>query len=109
MTSERSSPKTRLQPEAEMAQARKKIEVLERQAQIEAALERVRASSLAMHRSEELKSVVTVLFDKLRELNLSMDAANINIWKKDTKDFEMWVANAEFTYITSFEFLHFDH
>ena len=36
-----------------------------REAQIEAALEKVRSSSMAMHHSDELEKVVSVLFDKL--------------------------------------------
>jgi hypothetical protein len=40
-----------------------KAEAQAREAQIEAALERIRARAMAMHHSEELKDVLTVLFN----------------------------------------------
>ncbi len=48
----------------------KKAEAQAREAQIEAALERVRSRSLAMHKSEELAKVVTVLYNQLKVLEI---------------------------------------
>ena len=42
----------------------KKAEEQAREAQIESALERVRASSLAMHHSDDLHKVITVVSDQ---------------------------------------------
>lgn len=69
-----------------------KAEDQAKEAQIEAALERVRSRSLAMHQPNELKEVVTVLFERLKELNVELDTANINIWNSGSKDVEVWSA-----------------
>ena len=52
-----------------------KAEAQAREAQIEAALERVRAASMAMHKSEELQKVVSVLFEQLQSLDFALDGA----------------------------------
>jgi hypothetical protein len=44
-----------------------------REAQIEAALEKVRSRSLAMHNSDELKEVVATVFEKMNELHFLTD------------------------------------
>ena len=51
-----------------------KAEAQAREAQIEAALERVRACTMAMHQSEELQEVIRVVFEQLESLNLDIDA-----------------------------------
>ncbi|MBK5270688.1 MAG: hypothetical protein JJE22_06710, partial [Bacteroidia bacterium] len=48
-----------------------KAEEQAREAQIEAALERVRSSSLAMHRSQDLAEVMSVVFQQLNALGIS--------------------------------------
>jgi hypothetical protein len=48
----------------------KNAEAQAREAQIEAALEKIRSRSLIMQQSEELKDVVDVVFEKLQELGL---------------------------------------
>ncbi len=71
-----------------------KAEAQAREAQIEAALEKVRSSSLAMHKSDELKDIVKVVFEKLQDLGFAIDGAafiatpiensrNLNIWIGD--------------------------
>ena len=47
----------------------KKAEAQAREAQIEAALERVRARTMAMHRSEELAEAASVLFQQILSLD----------------------------------------
>jgi signal transduction histidine kinase/coenzyme F420-reducing hydrogenase delta subunit len=47
-----------------------KAEAQAREAQIEAALERVRAASMAMHKSEDLAKVITVLYKQLKALQI---------------------------------------
>ncbi|WP_194973328.1 sensor histidine kinase [Aquiflexum lacus] len=85
-----------------------KAEAQAREAQIETALEKVRSQSLAMHNSTDLKMVVEVVFEKLRELHVGMDVANIVIWKENTLDHDMWVANKEFTFPQPFFFKVFE-
>ena len=70
----------------------KQAEAQAKEAQIEAALERVRSASLAIHQSHELEKVVVVLFDKLNELGVPFDAAFIYFFEKSTRNIEAWVA-----------------
>ena len=64
----------------------KKAEVQAREARIEAALEKVRSRSLAMHKSDELNEVVAILFEKLKELQIPVTAAGIAIYIDGSKD-----------------------
>jgi signal transduction histidine kinase len=71
-----------------------KAEAQAREAQIEAALEKVRSRSLAMHKTEELQEVVSVVFEKLQELEFVMDAgAIIFTFTEGSKDVIQWIAN----------------
>ena len=70
-----------------------KAEAQAREAQIEAALERVRSRSLAMHQSDELQEVANTLFERLNELNVKVDSANIAIFEEGKRDFVFWVAS----------------
>src|SRR4030095_15728106 len=47
-----------------------KAEAQAREAQIEAALEKIRSCSLAMHKSDEIKDVVAAVMEKMTELNI---------------------------------------
>ena len=46
-----------------------KAEAQAREAQIEAALERVRSRSMGMQKSEELRDVIQVIYEQLVQLN----------------------------------------
>ena len=70
-----------------------KAEAQAREAQIEAALEKVRSRSLAMQRSEELRDVVFTLFERLKDLNVNTGSTNILIFRDDANVIEQWVAN----------------
>ncbi|HYJ64234.1 MAG TPA: ATP-binding protein, partial [Parafilimonas sp.] len=70
-----------------------KAEAQTREAQIEAALEKVRSRSLAMHHSDELEQVVASLFDRLVELGLSFDGAGIFLFEKQKQNIQLWVAS----------------
>ena len=70
-----------------------KAEAQAREAQIEAALEKVRSRSLAMHRSDELQEVVHTVFEKLKELNVELYTAIIFIFAEGSKDIVWWVEN----------------
>ena len=69
--------------EKELAEKNRKLE-------IEAALESVRARSMAMHHSEELEKVVKTLSDKLIDLGLSLDGAFIFFFEKEKRNFHLW-------------------
>jgi hypothetical protein len=71
-----------------------KSEAQAREAQIEAALERVRSSSLAMHHSDQLREVVKVVFEKLKELDFAIDgAAFIATSIRHSRDMNVWIGD----------------
>jgi len=70
-----------------------KAEAQAREAQIEAALEKVRSRSLAMHHSNELEQVAASLFDRLAELGLSFDDAFIFLFEKEKRNIQLWIAS----------------
>ncbi|MCH8125428.1 hypothetical protein IIC38_05650 [candidate division KSB1 bacterium] len=86
-----------------------KAEAQAREAQIEAALERVRACTMAMHQSEELQEVIRVVFEQLESLNLDIDASNINVHLKDSKDHYMWTAATSQRYDRRVHLPYFNH
>ena len=87
-----------------------KTEAQAREAQIETALERVRSSSLAMHKSEELKDVVKIVFENFRSLGLqNIDSVNINIFHEGSRDFDLWLAAPGQDYTTNFRLPYLDH
>ncbi|MCH6235766.1 ATP-binding protein [Cognataquiflexum rubidum] len=69
-----------------------KAEAQAREAQIEAALERVRSRSMAMHKSEELKEVIQLLFEQFRLLNFKIDSAQFDPNYKENDDLNLWTA-----------------
>ena len=70
-----------------------KAEAQAREAQIEAALEKIRSRSLAMHHSDELRDVVFVLFEKLDELKVVQTTVAIQLFDSETKDSIFWPGN----------------
>jgi signal transduction histidine kinase len=69
-----------------------KAEAQAREAQIEAALERVRSRSMAMHKSEELREVLQLIFEQLRQLNFNIDSAQFDLNYKESDDLNVWTA-----------------
>ena len=67
-----------------------KAEAQAREAQIEAALERVRASSMAMHHSSELSEVAQVVFEQLAGLDLSVNQCWIDILSEEHDSVQTW-------------------
>ncbi len=74
-----------------------KAEAQAQEAQIEAALEKVRSRSLAMRQSSELTEVATVLFEKLFELGIVKDEvggnASIFLYDDPSKGIDQYVAS----------------
>ncbi len=70
-----------------------KAEAQTREAQIEAALEKIRSRSLAMHQSDELSDVIAVMFKKLNELNVLLGTVAIQLFDKKTQNSFFWVGN----------------
>jgi signal transduction histidine kinase/ketosteroid isomerase-like protein len=72
-----------------------KAEAQTREAQIEAALERVRSRSLAMHKTDELQEVVRVVAEELKNTGVILDTwgAVICTYFQDSKDVTHWTAS----------------
>jgi len=68
----------------------KKAEAQARESQIEVALERVRARAMAMHNSEELSAVASVLFEQMRILGGDLFAFGIVLCDKYENEVEQW-------------------
>lgn len=64
-----------------------------REAQIEVALEKIRSRSLAMHHSDELKEVMSVMFKKLTELEILIGTVGILLFDEKTKNCDFWLQN----------------
>ncbi|MCK6561446.1 ATP-binding protein [bacterium] len=78
----------------------KELEVLQqqaeaqaREAQIEAALERVRARSMAMHKSEELKEVIQLVYEQFVHLNINVEHTGFIMDYKTRDDYNSWIAD----------------
>jgi len=67
-----------------------KAEAQAREAQIEAALEKVRSRTMAMHKSEELAETALVLYEQFSVLGNIPDRMSIGIFKDETKIIELW-------------------
>ncbi|MDI1324094.1 MAG: nuclear transport factor 2 family protein [Algoriphagus sp.] len=68
-----------------------------REAKIEAALERVRARTMAMQHSDELKDAAALLFQQVKALGVPVFSCGYNIWEKGEKEFTAWMTNNDGT------------
>ncbi|MEH6779748.1 sensor histidine kinase [Maribacter arcticus] len=66
-----------------------------KEAQIEAALERVRSRSMAMQHSSELNLILSKVFEELTNLELQMERAVIWIYYPENRSVRWWAANPE--------------
>ena len=64
-----------------------------REAQIEAALERVRAKTMAMHKSEQLSETAKVFFEQFDLLGKIPDRMSIGIINEESQKVELWVTD----------------
>jgi hypothetical protein len=64
-----------------------KAEAQAREAQIEASLERVRAHAMGLRDSGELQKIITIIFEELNKLGISLSESSIFIVKDNTRDF----------------------
>jgi signal transduction histidine kinase len=74
-----------------------KAESQAREAQIEAALEKVRARSMAMHKSEELKEVIQLVYDQMLHLKIPVEHTGFIIDYKQRDDMHIWLADQNST------------
>jgi signal transduction histidine kinase len=73
----------------------KKAEAQAREAQIEAALERVRSRSMGMQNSEELKEVIKIVYQQLRQLKINLDHAGFVVDYEPKGDWHFWIADEQ--------------
>ncbi|HJS53286.1 MAG TPA: tetratricopeptide repeat protein, partial [Chitinophagaceae bacterium] len=71
-----------------------KAEAQARESQIQLALERVRARTMAMQRSEELADVSLILFQQVEQLGIKTWATGFNIWLEGNTSYIDWVVNS---------------
>ncbi len=70
-----------------------------RELEIEAALERVRARTMAMHNSEELAETAAILFQQMTELGVTPERINICLIKEADNILEVWATDQQGTKI----------
>jgi signal transduction histidine kinase len=85
------------------------LENKNRELEIEAALERIRSSSMAMQKPDDLRDVVTVLFEQMQELSVDMGFASVSIFifEEGTRDFTQWLPLPDG--VTSLHVPYIDH
>ncbi|HET9434390.1 MAG TPA: hypothetical protein VFO37_11570, partial [Chitinophagaceae bacterium] len=71
----------------------KQAEAQAREAKIEAALERVRSRTMAMHKSDELNETNTVIIQQIRSLEIRLYAFGIHICHADEPISEAWMGD----------------
>jgi hypothetical protein len=72
-----------------------KAEAQAREAQIEAALERVRSRTMGMQRSDELQAAAVLLFQQVVSLGVPAFGCGFNIWDEDRKFATAWMAGQD--------------
>ncbi len=70
-----------------------KAETQAREAQIQLALERVRARTMAMHKSEDLAEVANLLFQQVQALGVPAWSCGFNIWEEKENCFTGWMSS----------------
>ena len=70
-----------------------KSESQAKEAQIEAALERVRSRSMGMQKTDELKDVIQVIYAQMVHLNIRVDQAGFVMDYKETEGWNIWIAD----------------
>ncbi len=71
----------------------KKAEAQAREAQIELALERVRARTMAMQKSGELKDIIQVVYEQFVHLNIPIEHTGFIIDYNTNDDMHIWLAD----------------
>jgi len=72
-----------------------KAEAQAREAQIEAALERVRSRTLAMQKSDELAETAAVLFRQMISLGIEPNRLYIGLTKEENTEIEFWITDED--------------
>jgi signal transduction histidine kinase len=73
----------------------RQAEAQTRESQIQLALERVRARTMAMQKSDELTDVAALLFRQCKNLGYEPDRISIGIMQEEKQIIELWATDAE--------------
>src|SRR5258706_3628457 len=72
-----------------------KAEAQAKESQIQLALERVRARTMAMQKSDELKYAATLLFQQAKALGVPAYSCGYNFWEKNETEFTSWMSSQD--------------
>jgi hypothetical protein len=72
-----------------------KAEAQAREAQIQLALERVRARTMAMQKSDELGEAASLLFQQVRSLGIESYSTGFTVWENNDGEMVSWMCNAD--------------
>ncbi len=72
-----------------------KAEAQTKEAQIEAALERVRSRTMGMQHSGELIEAANLLFHQIKDLGVNLWSAGYGTWQKDKKATTLWMSSED--------------
>ena len=76
-----------------LAESSATIEQLNRELEIEAALEKVRSRTMAMQKSDELTDVASLLFAQVNALGIKAWTAGFNVWSDDNNSYVDYTAS----------------
>jgi signal transduction histidine kinase len=95
----------------ELEQKRKAVAAQNKELEIEAALEKIRSTSLGMHQSSELSEVVVTIYKQLNDLgfNLNDGAVSILEFEKGSRDHIQWIVDPSHKFPAPFRVPYSDH
>ena len=76
-----------------LAESSATIEQLNRELEIEAALEKVRSRTMAMQKSDELTDVASLLFAQVNALGIKTWTAGFNVWSDDNNSYVDYITS----------------
>ncbi|HOY17064.1 MAG TPA: ATP-binding protein [Haliscomenobacter sp.] len=96
--------------ELQVAERTAEISEKNRELQVEASLDRVRARALSMQLSNEVMDVANTLYEELQKLDFKYGASTIMIMHDESSSMEHWVAGFDhLKYPESYRVNYFDH
>ena len=86
-----------------------KSEAQARESQIQLALERVRARTMAMQKSDELGESASLMFQQVQSFGVSAFTCGFNIWQANDISVTSWMANPDGTIAAPLRLPHTEH
>ena len=83
-----------------------KAEAQARESQIQLAMERVRARTMAMQKSDELREAASLLFKQLEDLGVKSWSSGFNIWQADGRSATINMCNPDGSIATPYHLPH---